>query len=390
MYNKIIPCFILNNGKIIDKFNNELQDNIIDLAKHYSDIGADEIMIIDKTDNDVKKESFVRLIKEITRNIEIPLIVYIHAKRLEDVKKVIYAGASSIIFDSEHVESEEVVKDIITRFGTDRIFVKNSIELIKYYEASDFENIYNNLTSAHENVEFLVSLDYSSVDIMELKHFLKAKGLCVNTFESTLKFSDFKLNSDGMIPVVVQDYKTLEVLMVAYMNKESFELTVKTGKMTYYSRSRNELWIKGETSGHYQYVKSLVTDCDYDTILAKVHQVGVSCHTGKMSCFFNTLFKKAYNETNPLKVFEEEFNIILDRKINPKEGSYTNYLFDKGIDKILKKVGEEATEMVIAAKNPNAEELKYEISDFLYHMMVLMAECGLDWKDIVDELVDRR
>ena len=129
--------------------------------------------------------------------------------------------------------------------------------------------------------------------------------------------------------------------------------------------------MKGETSGHIQYVKELTADCDFDTILAKVSQVGVACHTGNQSCFFNEIVKKEYIEKNPLKVFETVYNIIEDRKNNPKEGSYTNYLFDKGIDKILKKVGEECTEIVIAAKNPDPEEIKYEISDFLYHVMVL-------------------
>lgn len=189
--------------------------------------------------------------------------------------------------------------------------------------------------------------------------------------------------------VVVQDYKTDEVLMVAYMNEEAYNTTLKTGKMTYYSRSRDELWVKGETSGHFQYVKSLTADCDKDTILAKVSQIGAACHTGSRSCFFHEIMAKEYEETNPLKVFEQVFDVIKDRKIHPKEGSYTNYLFDKGIDKILKKLGEEATEIVIAAKNPNANEIKYEISDFLYHMMVLMAEKNITWEEITAELAQR-
>ena len=147
--------------------------------------------------------------------------------------------------------------------------------------------------------------------------------------------------------------------------------------------------MKGETSGHIQYVKELTADCDFDTILAKVSQVGVACHTGNPSCFFNEIVKKEYIEKNPLKVFETVYNIIEDSKNNPKEGSYTNYLFDKGIDKILKKVGEECTEIVIAAKNPDPEEIKYEISDFLYHVMVLMVEQGVTWEEITQELAQR-
>ena len=224
---------------------------------------------------------------------------------------------------------------------------------------------------------------------MEFKALLREQGIPVQTFESSIAWSDFKLNSDGMVPVIVQDYKTDEVLMLAYMNEEAFETTLKSGKMTYWSRSRNELWTKGLTSGHLQYVKSLTLDCDNDTILAKVSQIGAACHTGNRTCFFKTLVKKEYDDTNPLRVFQDVYDVIMDRKENPKEGSYTNYLFDKGLDKILKKVGEECTEIVIAAKNPDKEEVKYEISDFLYHMMVLMAEKGVTWDEIIKELARR-
>ena len=224
---------------------------------------------------------------------------------------------------------------------------------------------------------------------MLLKQELKARGIVVDTFESAVCWEEFKLNSDGLIPVVVQDYKTQEVLMVAYMNQEAYEKTLSTGRMHYYSRSRKSLWLKGETSGHFQYVKALKLDCDNDTILAFVAQVGAACHTGAKSCFFKTLAEKEYKASNPLKVFEDVYGIIEDRKEHPKEGSYTNYLFDKGIDKILKKLGEECTEIVIASKNPNPEEIKYEISDFLYHMMVLMVQKKISWEDITKELANR-
>ena len=228
-----------------------------------------------------------------------------------------------------------------------------------------------------------------NMDFNEFKDVCADAGIQMTSFESILDFSEFKLNSDGLIPVIVQDYKTNEVLMMAYMNEEAFDNTVKTGRMTYYSRSRQCQWVKGETSGHFQYVKSLAVDCDKDTLLAKVEQIGAACHTGNRSCFYTTIVGADYDAKNPLQVFESVYNTIMDRKENPKEGSYTNYLFEKGIDKILKKVGEEATEIVIAAKNPNPEEIKYEISDFLYHAMVLMVERGVTWEDITNELADR-
>jgi phosphoribosyl-ATP pyrophosphohydrolase/phosphoribosyl-AMP cyclohydrolase len=173
------------------------------------------------------------------------------------------------------------------------------------------------------------------------------------------------------------------------MNEDAYLQTLRTGKMTYYSRSRQELWLKGDTSGHYQYVKSLTADCDMDTILAKVSQIGAACHTGSRSCFFNEITATEFESKNPTMVFQDVYDVIMDRKIHPKEGSYTNYLFDKGIDKILKKLGEEATEIVIAAKNPNTNEIKYEICDFLYHMMVLMVEKDVTWDEITRELAKR-
>lgn len=263
------------------------------------------------------------------------------------------------------------------------------VPYVVYFEECDYEKIIETLK--RENVRGIAGsfINDPETDIMEMKSQLSAGGIKMDNFEPALKWADLKKNSDGMVPVIVQDYRTDEVLMLAYMNEEAFETTINIGKMTYYSRSRQELWIKGMTSGHIQYVKSLTADCDYDTILAKVSQIGAACHTGNVSCFFNEIVKKEYMEKNPLKVLEDVYAIILDRKANPKEGSYTNYLFDKGLDKILKKIGEEASEIIIAAKNPDPEDTKYEISDFMYHMMVLMAEKGVTWEEITQELSQR-
>ena len=236
--------------------------------------------------------------------------------------------------------------------------------------------IYENETAALPNIH-------------AMKAALETDSVKFNLFRSSLPFSSFKLNEDGLIPVIVQDFRTAEILMMAYMNEEAYEQTLREGMMTYWSRSRQELWRKGDTSGHYQYVKSLDIDCDRDTILAKVEQIGVACHTGHRSCFYTNLASKAYDGRNPMTVFDDVMATILERKENPKEGSYTNYLFDQGIDKILKKVGEEAAEIIIAAKNPDSDEVKYEICDFLYHMMVLMAEREVSWKDITKELAER-
>ena len=211
--------------------------------------------------------------------------------------------------------------------------------------------------------------------------------------KAAFSWDDFKKGPDGLLPVVVQEDSTDQVLMVAYMNEEAYNLTVETGKMTYFSRSRQSLWIKGETSGHFQYVRSLYGDCDMDTLLARVVQVGAACHTGSHSCFFNQVTEPRMNARRTASVgdvLREDYKTIIDRRDNPKEGSYTNYLFDKGIDKMLKKLGEENTEIIIAAKNPAENEIIYEIADYLYHLEVIMAEKGVDWDDITRELIRRQ
>jgi len=180
-----------------------------------------------------------------------------------------------------------------------------------------------------------------------------------------------KFDEKGLVPAVAQDIDTKKVLMLAYMNKDSIKKTLELKKACYYSRSRKELWIKGETSGNYQEVKKMTYDCDGDTILLEVKQKGVACHTGEYSCFHNNVFNNIeYNKDE--NIVEKLFDIISERKINPKKDSYTNYLFNEGIDKILKKVAEETGEVIIASKNKDKDELIYEISDLVYHVIVLM------------------
>lgn len=198
---------------------------------------------------------------------------------------------------------------------------------------------------------------------------------------------EIKFDEKGLVPVVVQDVNTNEVLMLAYMNEESIRKTLDEKVACYYSRSRQELWKKGETSGNIQKLKGFYYDCDKDTILIIVEQIGAACHTGSYTCFFNEVIK---NENSKYEILEDLYSLIKERKNNPKEGSYTNYLFEKGLDKILKKVGEETSEVIIGAKNKNKEELVYELSDLIYHMLVLMVNEEVTIEDIKNELEKRK
>ena len=426
-YKRLTPCIFIDGGKAVQWFDDDrtlLSDDVVSLAKQYCDRGADELIVFDLSTSDEEHDEAIDLIKKMNRVISIPMIAGGNIRRAEDVKKILYAGAKRAILNFSKALSFDLIEEVSKRFGKERIAVSlNDFDtlfkqqhLIEEYSTEivfmhrlDLNSVMNItklpcvvLTDTMEQSEILRILKCDGIkgvsglfisslnmDFNEFKEICADAGIKMTSFESILDFSEFKLNSDGLIPVIVQDYKTNEVLMMAYMNEEAFDHTVKTGRMTYYSRSRQCQWVKGETSGHFQYVKSLSIDCDKDTLLAKVEQIGAACHTGNRSCFYTTIVGADYDAKNPLQVFESVYNTIVDRREHPKEGSYTNYLFEKGIDKILKKVGEEATEIVIAAKNPNPEEIKYEISDFLYHAMVLMVERGVTWEDITNELADR-
>lgn len=195
-----------------------------------------------------------------------------------------------------------------------------------------------------------------------------------------------KFDDKGLIPAVVVDHYTKEVLTLAYMNRESLDISIEKGLTCFYSRSRKQLWLKGETSGNYQHIVAITADCDHDALVVEVVKDGPACHTGEESCFHNPVWiSEGYKQFS----YEALYNLIEGRKTNPKDGSYTTYLFEKGMDKILKKVGEESTEVIVAGKGGSKEETVFEIADLAYHVMVLMVEMGITPRDITSELEKR-
>ena len=201
-----------------------------------------------------------------------------------------------------------------------------------------------------------------------------------------LKIEDLKFDEKGLIPAIVVDAENGKVLTLAYMNKESLQISMEKGLTCFWSRNRQELWLKGETSGNYQHIVSITADCDRDALLIKVEKDGPACHTGAESCFGETIWES--DERHEF-TYEGLMNLIAGRKTEKKEGSYTTYLFEKGLDKILKKVGEETTEVIIAAKDKDKKNTVYEIADLAYHVMVLMIEAGISLEDIHKELASR-
>ncbi len=425
-YKKLIPCIYIVNGKAVKWFNDNevLADDAIALARHYSKHGADELLIFDLSDSDEEHAIALKILQKISRAIRIPMVAGGNLKKLSDIEDILHTGAKRAIINFSKPDCAQLLAEAAEHFGKEKIAVS----------LNDFDGLFKHqhlIDESCSELVFMHRLDLNSVvsitdvpcvivtDTMEETEFFKIlksegvkglsgkyiskpdinfnafKQLCeeegvqMTAFESIMEFSEFKKNEQGLIPVIVQHYKTNEILMLAYMNEESFNQTVKTGRMTYFSRSRQSLWIKGETSGHYQYVKSLTIDCDYDTLLAKVDQVGAACHTGNPTCFFQPLFGQDDTSMNPTQQLEKLYHSIENERKEPVDGSYVTELLDRGQDKLLKKLGEGALGMILSAKNLNQEELKEKFSDYLYHSMMLMVERGITWEDIAKELSEK-
>ena len=325
-YKRLTPCIFIDGGKAVTWFDNRevIAADVVALAKHYSEMGADELIIFDLSNSDEEHDEAIDLMKKIHRVIRIPMIAGGNIRRQEDVKKILYAGAKRAMLNFSKQTSIELIEEISKRFGKERIAVSlNDFDalfkqqhLIEEYSTEivfmhrlDLNSVMNIteipcvvVTDTMEQNEILkilkcdgvkgvsgMFISQKSMDFNAFKEICAKEGIKMTSFESLMDFSEFQLNSDGLLPVVVQDFKTNEVLMMAYMNEEAFENTVKTGRMTYYSRSRKSQWVKGETSGHFQYVRTLAIDCDKDTLLAKVEQIGAACHTGNRTCFYQPI-----------------------------------------------------------------------------------------------------
>lgn len=345
----------LNDKQIIGCIRIDREPVAADQIIQMENNGADGVLLIDDS-MPVDEEKLIKLIKSVSEKSDIPLLVKRHYQRLEDVKKILYAGDTRVVMDVVLAADFHLMVEASERFGKDKILawipesqpvtdaLASAVQqngasacVVENRDTELFTTYHlpvlpvRNMTDAKEitavlkpdGVRGIISEKFYTdpMDLMSLKYELGSMGIATNRFESQIPFSEFKLNSDGLIPVVTQEYKTGKVLMVAYMNEEAFNETIRSGRMTYWSRSRQELWKKGDTSGHYQYVKSLDIDCDKDTILAKVVQIGAACHTGNESCFFTNLISRSYDTTNPMTIFDEVMATIIHRKENPKEGS---------------------------------------------------------------------
>ena len=357
-YKNLIATMYLKNGMaVISRDNLEIAGDWKELAKFYNESGVDKLYVFDLSDSEMEHEINLHTIKQLCRIIEIPIYGGGAITQIEDIKKILYAGCKGAILSSSARDLIPLAQEADKRFGREKLLVSmETVDLIFKHGKEVKEHIHKLVVLNEDIVESLENItdmpfsviisgyekkrwieilkkdcvtgiggDYVSnrdTDLMKVKRFLSTEGIQTQKFQPSMEWAEFKLNAEGLIPVIVQDYQTCEVLMLAYMNEEAYHTTLALGKMTYYSRSRKELWIKGETSGHYQYVKSLTIDCDKDTILANVSQVGAACHTGNPTCFFQELVKKEYISRNPLKIFE---NIYASTKY--AEAGLTNTIY---------------------------------------------------------------
>ena len=334
---KVIPCLDMMNGRIVKGVHFQNMVDAGDPAEciaRYCEEGADEIWMLDIKASEEGRRTKLEMIRRAAALCTVPLCIGGGIKNLDDVDAVMEAGARGVL------------------------------------AASVFHS--------------------GKFSIAQVKQYLEGEGIPVLR-PGEIDLGAVRFDEKGLVPAIAQDAASGTVLMLAYMNRESLEQTLRTRLATYFSRSRQELWVKGATSGHYQHVREVRYDCDGDAILLKVDQVDAACHTGRYSCFFNPLLTLSGGRSSTMgaAIVQAVYDQVLDRKANPKEGSYTNKLLEKGVDKIGKKVVEEAAEVLIAAKNRSVEEVRFEVADLMYHLTVLLADQGMSWDDIYAELENR-
>lgn len=424
------------------------------IARYCSE-GADEIWMLDIKASQQGRKTNMDMIRKAAAICTVPLCVGGGIKCLDDVDAVMQAGASKVGIGSAALENDEVVRRASYKYGVASVTAlvdvfKNDagdyevmgagqtpsgkllgpwVKQLHDWGAGEIllTTMQDGAKAGYDLEATRIAVAASPLSVIasggagELPHFVDAVKiagaggvLAASVFHSgkfsieqvkqaltengipvlvadQVDLSAVKFDDKGLVPAIAQDAATGVVLMLAYMNRQSLQMTLKTHLATYYSRSRQELWVKGATSGNLQHVRQVSYDCDGDAILIKVAQEGVACHTGRYSCFFNPLLELpgGRSSTMGVRILQSVFDQIEDRKKNPKEGSYTNTLLSKGVDKIGKKVVEEAAEVLIAAKNRNREEVCFEVADLMYHLTVLLSEQDMCWDDIYSELENR-
>lgn len=435
---RIIPCLDIKNGRVVKGINFEGLNDVgdpVEIAKRYENQGADEIVLLDISATNENRETFYDLLEKVSSQINIPVTVGGGINSIDSIRKCLGAGAAKVSINSAAVKNPQLIENAAREFGkrcivlaidgkevdgVARVFIEGGrtntgMDLIEWAKKCEKlgagEILLTSMDADGVQTGYDIKMTKAVSDAVSIP--VIASGGCgsvqdiVNVFDQTncaaalvaslLHFGKAtveeikqELNKEksamqkieGIIPGIVQDFYSGRVLMLGYVNQESYEIMQKEGRTCFWSRSRKQLWRKGETSGNVQIIKNMAFDCDNDTLLIQVEQTGAgACHKGTFSCFGN--------ESGEFNIFDEVYSQIKDREKNPKEKSYTNYLLDNGIDKVCKKVAEEAAEAIIAAKNNDSKELVGEIADLTFHVLVLMSMQGLTPREIKAKMSQR-
>lgn len=423
---RLMATIYLKNGVALK--NKDCQEPLgqaEEIARIYNDSGIDKILLWDLSETKEEHNNSLKVIREINRVLEVSSYAYGWTSTIRDIREYLFSGCRRVILCSSDPELPDMIEECQKRYRKDRLSLALDDVDILFKKRTEIEEYYHDVyvfkPEILESVVNMTQLPFYSVidsmdvkdyveileqptclgiggpllndrhtDIMTLKHSLFSKGVPVILNDSTMEWSEFKLDADGLIAVVAQDYATKEVLNYGYMNEEAFHLTMEKGKMHYYDKLTGTVSMHGSKTEQFQYLKSLSVDCHKQAILAKVSQIGVACHTGNYSCFYTDIMKRDYTEKNTVKVLENIYNVIENRKKYPREGSFTNFLFDKGINEIARKIQSESTELILSAKDQDAEALRTELSDLIYFMMVLMSANNITWDDVINEMAQRK
>lgn len=425
----------------------------VEAAKRYCEQGADELWLLDILASKENRVADTELIRKVAAVCTVPLCIGGGISSLDDADKVFAAGAAKVGIGSGAQKNPEVIRRISYKYGaqattalvdarrkdgkyivlgvgqTDTdlelgdwivqlkelgageillttmqdgtragfdleataLAAQGGLPVVASGGAGTLEHFYEAATTGNASGVLAASLFHEGVlTVGQIKDFLSGRGVAVCR-PGEVDLSMIAFDEKGLVPAIAQDALTDSVLMLAYMNADSIRQTLETGLATYFSRSRQQLWTKGETSGHLQRVREIFYDCDGDTLLLKVEQTGAACHTGNRTCFFRALKTLPGGRSSFAgpQAIAADYAVILDRKQNPRQGSYTNMLLEKGPDKIGKKLVEEAAEVLIAAKNHSREEIAFEAADLMYHLLVLLADAGMSMDDVYAEMQSR-
>ncbi|MBE5906962.1 MAG: phosphoribosyl-ATP diphosphatase [Lachnospiraceae bacterium] len=423
---RLMATMYLKNGEAVrSKEDFSVIGQAIELARIYNDSGIDKLMLWDLSTTKEEHDTTLKTIREINRVLEISSYAFGWTSTIRDIKEYLFSGCRRVILSSSDPDLPNILEECQKRFRSERLSLALEDVDIIFKKRAEIAELYHDIyVFKKEILESLVNMtdipfyamiesmdieEYAEIlripscvgiggpllnaratDIMTLKHQLFERGLLVLLNDSTMSWSQFRCNSEGLISVIAQDYVTKEVLTFGVMNEEAFYATMEKGKMHYYNRQTGEVYMHGASTEQYQYVKSISLDCHKQALLAKVSQIGLACHTGNYSCFFTEIVKKDYAEKNTVRLLENIYNIITNRKKHPREGSYTNFLLDNGVNEMIRKIQSETLEISLSAKDANTEGLRTQLSDLLYYLMVLMSNYDITWDDITNELSQRK